>query len=367
MPEGGGREFFIQWHVTAKCDQKCSHCYMYNEEAYKKELAEELSFQDCIKILDNLHSVVGGVIKRTLQINFSGGDPLLRKDFLDLLEEARNRKIKIGILGNPHHITDELARYFYRLGLRGYQVSLDGMKEVHDKIRGKGSFDITMQGIRTLKKAGVPVQVMFTISKGNKEDLIKAANLCHNENVDTFAFDSMIPVGNADRELVLSSQELRESMFNYQQFSWKIAEKGTNTQFRFKNNLWTLLESELGLETKLVNASRKSPKICAGCTIGINALSILSNGVIYPCRRLPLPIGKFPEQKFEEVFFGKEMNNLRKEEDIEKCGDCEFFKVCRGCRALAYAVNGNYFSADPQNPFFCTIKHAGIHTPRQSI
>jgi len=347
MPEGGSKKFLVQWHVTARCDQKCKHCYVYDNDTYNKELKNELSYGDCIRILDDIHATVTKVFKRELKINFSGGDPLLRSDFIDLLAKAKSKNIQIGILGNPHHITKKVAKDLYRIGLSGYQVSIDGMEEIHDRIRGKGSFNTTIKGIRTLKETGIPVAVMFTISKINQNDFLEVVKLCHIEKVNIFAFDSVVPIGNADKNFVLTAQEMREIMFQYFQLTQDLKESGSKTSFRKKGNLWTLLEMELGLETKLVNVSRKSAKICAGCTVGINSLSILSNGDVYPCRRLPIKIGKFPEQTLKEVFLGENLNKLRQERKIEKCGSCELFNVCRGCRALAYAVNGDYFSSDP--------------------
>jgi len=349
MPESTGDYFSIQWHVTAKCDQRCKHCYVYDKKSYQKELSNELSFNDCINILNDIHNTVINDFDKKLKINFSGGDPLLRLDFLDILSEAKNKGIAVGILGNPYHITKKVAKKLFKIGLNGYQVSIDGLEKTHNEIRGVNSFEKTLRGIKILKDEGIKVAVMFTISKINKHNLLDVVKLCDNKNVDTFAFDSIIPVGNAEsiKNLLLSKYELRDIMLKYMHYTDKLIEAGSKTSFRKKGNLWTLLESEMGLETKLVNASRTNNKICAGCIIGISSLSILSDGTVYPCRRLPMKIGKFPEQTIKEVFFGDVLNGLRQEHKLENCGSCKFITVCRGCRALAYTVANDYFAKDP--------------------
>lgn len=349
MPESTGDYFLVQWHVTNKCDQKCRHCYVYENNTDVEKEQGDLLYDDCVKILNDIYNTVTDSFKRKLHINFSGGDPLLRSDFFQLLTETRNKGIKVGILGNPHHVTRDVAKKLYQLGVSFYQVSLDGLEDTHDMLRMRGSFNKTLNGIRTLQEAGVRAVVMFTLSRTNMHDLLNVATLCHELGVDSFAFDSIVPIGNA-REMdscLLSQDELKRIMLEYMQHTNEFIVGGSKTAFRRKSNLWTLLESEVGLETKLVQLSRKNSKIIAGCTIGISSISVLSDGTVYPCRRLPRKVGKFPEQSLEEVFFGKAMNVLRQEHKIAECNVCEFFTVCRGCRALAYAVNNDYFSKDP--------------------
>jgi len=349
MPEGISRQFLVQWHLTARCDQRCKHCYVYDNETYLSELSHELSYDECLRIIDDIDITIRQNFRRELRINFSGGDPLLCQHFWKILTEAEKRKIQVGILGNPHHITKQVAENLYQLGIESFQVSLDGMEQTHDMIRGRGSFAITVQGIRLLKAVGIPVTVMFTLSRLNTNDILAVVKLCSEEAVNIFAFDSLIPVGNSEhlKELVVTVREIRRIMYQYRELKRELVENGSRTLLREKGNLWTLIDSEMGLETDLLHKSKTSKKICAGCPIGISTVSILADGTVYPCRRLPIKIGKFPKQTLWEVFFGQEMQQLRQEHKIRQCGICELFNVCRGCRALAYAMNGDYFAPDP--------------------
>lgn len=349
MPEKIGRSFVVQWHVTNRCQQRCRHCYIYGN-GNENNGQGELDFEECLKILHDIHSTVTtdldkGGFGKLLRINFSGGDPLLRKDFFELMREARELSIGIGILGNPHLITDEMAEKLHAFDLEAYQVSLDGLRSTHDAIREDGSFDKTISAIQTLNRHGVPAHVMTTIGRYNAIQLLDIVILCAENNVRLFGFDFFIPNSREDFDQLLTPQEARSLMYQYREVAQRLS-RSHQTKFVEKNNLWTLLDRDLGIESELVTRSA-CRKICAGCSVGINSVSILPNGAVYPCRRLPIEIGKFPQQTLEEVFLGEAMDALRYEEKIERCGECDLLYVCRGCRAMAYAVKGSYFSPDP--------------------
>ncbi len=88
--------------------------------------------------------------------------------------------------------------------------------------------------------------------------------------------------------------------------------------------------------------------IISGCLVGWNSVAILSDGTVLPCRRLPIPVGKMPDQAFEEIFLGSELlKKFRRPQYYEKCGDCDFYQVCRGCPANVYSITGNPFAKNP--------------------
>ena len=129
------RYFTLQWHITAKCHQRCKHCYMYDEPTYRSEIQNSLSIMDCFEVVDHFLSMVnrltedcrqfGTVVKP--RILFTGGDPLLRDDFFEILEYANRKYISTGIMGNPEKVTAEVATRLKALGVNSYQISIDGM------------------------------------------------------------------------------------------------------------------------------------------------------------------------------------------------------------------------------------------------
>jgi len=346
MPEGAGSKFTVQWQTTSQCKKpRCRFCYVFygRDKTAKKR---ELDLKENFKILDDLFKTVTESFGVPLKINFSGGDPLRQKDFFELMQATKDKGIPIGILGNPCLIDNTMAKKLHEIGIKSYQLSLDGKKKTHDWFRGEGSYEKTVSAIRILTEHGIRVHVMATIGIHNTNELDGIINSCIEAGANLFAFDLMIPNNCREVSQILKPEKVRELLLHYYDVSASLSKKHSLV-FGRKNNLFTLLEEDLGIESGLICQSRNSKETYAGCSIGMNALAILPDGTVYPCRRLPLVIGKFPEQTMEEVFFGEKLKLLRQEKEIEKCGICNLRNVCRGCRAMAFAVGGSYFSQDP--------------------
>ncbi|MBI5328104.1 MAG: radical SAM protein [Deltaproteobacteria bacterium] len=130
----GKSHFTLQWHVTAKCEQDCKHCYLYESPTYKSELKNELSFEEGCKIIDDFSNTFDRWGMPTW-ISFTGGDPLTRKDIFELISYVRERGIVIGILGNPNHLDYGMAKKLKEAGVTRYQISIDGLEGTHDRLR----------------------------------------------------------------------------------------------------------------------------------------------------------------------------------------------------------------------------------------
>jgi radical SAM protein with 4Fe4S-binding SPASM domain len=115
-----------------------------------------------------------------------------------------------------------------------------------------------------------------------------------------------------------------------------------------KDPLWTLVDWEKG-KLRMLNNPKYRELIIGGCNIGAASLCILHDGSVLPCRRIPKPVGKVLEQKLGEIFIRSTvLNRMRNIYSIEKCNNCELLLYCRGCRAVAYGYEKNYFAPDPQ-------------------
>jgi len=340
--------FTLQWHVTAKCPNACAHCYLKNEsKEYKSEIRNELSFEDCIKVIDDFYSMtkswnVGA------RINFTGGDPLLKEGIFDLMKYANSKGIAIGILGNGEYLNEDTVFRLKEAGVLDYQVSLDGMEETHDKLRYRGSFKETLRGIKLLNQAGIISVVMFTLSRKNMDDLIPLINLVAEENVSIFDFSRLVPIGKGVqfKKDLINPYEYRELLVKVFEEHQRLEQYGCKTIFGRKEHLWRLLYQELGLFHPL---PQNREIIFRGCAIGIHLIVVGADGTVYPCRRLPIKIGKVPNQSLRSIFINSPtLNEMRKVEKMEKCGRCELLQYCRGCPAVAWSVNGSFFAPDPQ-------------------
>lgn len=322
---------------------------MYESPFYFNESNYELDIEECIKVIDDYANALKnwGVNGR---INFTGGDPLLKKDLFVLIKMAVKKGIEIGIMGNPdpNVVSYKVLRELKKLGVRSYQVSIDGLEKTHNGLRGKeNAFKSAVKVIRMLNRVGLRSAVMFTLSRINMNELIPVIRLVAKERASVFDFARLVPIGSGRsmRSNMLAPLEYRELLLNVLHEYWKLRDHGIKPYFGRKEHLWKPLLKELGLLTSLPDDGL----IHGGCGVGINILTILADGTVLPCRRLPVPIGKIPEENIRDIFINsKKLNELRQIEKIEGCKGCELLNFCRGCMGVSYGVYGDCFRKDPQ-------------------
>ncbi len=346
LPKPIETNFVLQWHITNKCENRCAHCYIPNSEK-EEDSPNCITFLESKRIMDNLVDL-GNKFKVLPRINFTGGNPLLRGDFPDLLKYAKNRKIVIGILGNPTPLTKRNLEILCENKVNRYQLSLDGLEQTHDLIRGKGNYSQTIEGIKKLNKHSIWVSIMSTVSKKNYLEIPSVCEVAYNSGAKHFDFARVVPVGEGKDFLKeqLNPNEFREFLFTMQNKYEELMERGARPSFiGRKDPLWYLMDKELGISKPF----DKEEGVLEGCSIGKNGLCLDTDGSIYSCRRMPLAIGKIKNTNLIDFFlYSKELNKQREFEKIDGCGECDLMNVCRGCRAIAYANTGDYFSKDPQ-------------------
>ena len=160
--------FSFQWHITDECDQRCKHCYIFSENCNKK--LDAMSWQ---QMQDTFYNCLDfcAFYDRLPYFYITGGDPILHPDFWKLLGLMKQHSVPFTILGNPFHLTDEVCRRLKEYGCEKYQLSIDGLCETHDWFRKPGSFDITLEKIGCINRAGIRSVVMTTVSGTNIDEV----------------------------------------------------------------------------------------------------------------------------------------------------------------------------------------------------
>ena len=152
--------FYFQWHITDKCNLRCTHCY---QENYTD--ASEIPFEELRVVANKLFQTLSKWKKKG-DFSITGGEPFIRKDVFSFLEylDSSERVSNLDILSNGTIITDKTAETLKKLAkLDRVQVSLDGASaKSHDRIRGHGAFEKAINGIRILNCHEIDVNVMFT-------------------------------------------------------------------------------------------------------------------------------------------------------------------------------------------------------------
>jgi len=335
--------FSVQWHITARCDQRCQHCYLFNSPDAKTEIlgSRKMNLQVLKSIADNIQQSCERM-DAIPRIFMTGGDPILSPYFWSLLGYLDSLGIGVSIMGNPFHITDQAAKKMYLLGVIDYQMSLDGLETMHDSFRKKGSYAATFRAAEILQRNGIPVAIMSTVSKTNAEDMPELTRVIVDAGITSATFARYCPNPEEDASTMFTPTEYR----NFLKSMWAVYNElwDRGTRFSLKDHLWNLFLMEEGLfipdDTHGI--------VVAGCGMGVSHITILADGNVYACRRFKSPIGKVPMQNIDELFFSKSMDAFRDRENYKKCAQCELFAYCRGCSAVSHCVTGSWQSADPQ-------------------
>jgi len=332
--------FAFQWHITEACDQRCKHCYIYALGSHAK--FKEMKVSDMNTVVENVKSFCRRA-NRLPYLYITGGDPILHPQFWTIAERLRTENIPFAILGNPFHLSDVVCKRLHDCGCRKYQLSLDGLRETHDRIRQPGSFDETLAVIPLLRNAGIDVAVMATVSRWNHMEIPELVDVAVENSVDIFAFARYCP-SMSDRDSCCSPEEYHEMM----ELCWQKFElyKDWNTTFNLKDHLWTLFKYEKGL----FNPSDypDDEYVYDGCNCGNCHLTILSDGGVYACRRMESKVGNALTDDLYDLFISDKMDKYREYEKFEKCSKCELLRFCRGCPAVACGYHGDMYASDPQ-------------------
>lgn len=318
------KKHVLQWHILHRCNLRCSHCYQddYTSECTGGQL-ERLFFQ----YLDfcRAYNVRG-------HINFTGGEPLLSESLFRLISLCEDHGMTCGILTNGTLIDSSLAERLGRIRCLSFvQVSIDGIRETHDRIRGKGNFDKAFAGLRLLKQNGIQTMAAFTCHKGNFRELPAVIKTVRRKGIDRFWADRLIPIGSS-KEDTLSSAEYRTVV-------------QTLTKSHAHRGLFSRTEIHLNRALQFLEGG----DCYYQCSAGISLLTLLADGTLLPCRRLPVPLGKCLETDMLTLYQNSELIRTLRERHIpDACRGCAKAELCRGgAKCLTYAFTGSLNQKDP--------------------
>jgi len=257
---------------------------------------------------------------------------------------------KIGILTNGTLIDEKIVDRLKTFQKLYYiQVSLDGAsEETNDFIRGKGSYRKAVDSLRLLHKKGINTRLMFTVHKRNIQEVPLLIDLAIKVKVNTLTIERFVPEGKGTeiKNWFLSREEVQKLFQDVSQRADLEYKKGTPLKILKYRTLWANIDPQRAMTSDVP----LEIDLGAMCSIGIDSLTILPDATVLPCRRLPIPIGNLQNDSIFKIWYTSELlwkirnkNNLR-----GKCNECDLIPRCSGCRAIAYAVTGDYLAEDPQ-------------------
>lgn len=314
------KKFVLQWHLSENCNLKCLHCYQENHKPIQLEFDKLVIIYKQFKELLNKKKMKG-------HINITGGEPLCNPylfKLLDLIKEDSNL-ITFSILTNGTLINEKIAKKIKSYNPLYVQVSLEGGKKTNDYIRGKGTYKKVAEGIVNLRKENIFTSISFTATSLNYKEFPKVVRYARKYGVNNVWSDRFIPLGDSDKSLALNYEQTREYL--------EIMNKERNKLKKVKKSN-TTISMYRALQFQMTN------DFAYGCTAGDTLLTVMENGDLVPCRRMPITIGNLFDRNMYDLYIKSDvLKDLREKKIPDECINCEHSEVCHGgLKCLTYAM-----------------------------
>ncbi|MCI5161073.1 MAG: radical SAM protein [Candidatus Electrothrix sp. AX5] len=333
----------FQWHITNRCNLRCLHCYQttYDDRS-------ELTLLQIEEVLCQLdHFSRENPEQGRLHLTITGGEPFLFRHLDVLLKKVHhNRNVKsYSLLSNGHCVNAERIQLLKKYPPSYVQISLDGMRRTHEAIRGPGSFDKAVQGIKQLVAAKIRTTVSFTATKKNYKDFLRLSFFCNRLNIHHLWTDRVIPSPGDKEGLSLDPDEVRKYLRMLRlAVVINILDPFTQNQISFSRGL------------QFLTFPFQKPYRCSA---GRGLLAIMPDGAVYPCRRMESPVGNLFKSSLSAIYKTNDfLVRLRDDASVIRgCELCKYERTCRGgLKCLALAKNGSPFTKDPG----CYLQSGGV-------
>ncbi len=291
--------------LTHRCNLTCYYCY---QASYKHQ--KELSLHQWRGVLKQLAEM------GTLYVTFSGGEPFLREDFLEILANARKHNFAVSIISNGLLLTKEWAAGLADLGIMDVGISLHAANALlHDKLSGAmGSFNDALQAIRLLVTREVKVLIKHSVSNANFGEYTQVEKIADAEGCGFECDTGILP-----------------------------AEYETVSPFALSQKQQRTFLADMGVKP-ITTCDTSRDESTLHCDAGRSLCGITPGGDVYPCIILPIDLGNFVDTPFKEIWHGKKADQFRNDEKTlsQECLSCKISHHCSRCHGFAFVEEGKW-------------------------
>ncbi|MGV8175716.1 MAG: radical SAM protein [Methanothrix sp.] len=336
----------VMWNLTKACNLSCQHCYMdASEKAH-----EEMTLDESVSLVDELADLQIPILI------FTGGEPLLSRNFYALAFHAREVGLRTVISTNGTLITPVVARLLAEAKIQYVGVSLDSVDpKKHDIFRGvAGAHARALEGLKNARDAGLKTGLRITLTRDNWQDVPALLNLALQENIPRFCLYHLVPTGRgagiADRDV---TPEQRRSVIRLlAQAAEELKDENIEILTTDSPMDGAFLMEILKDDPRRENV-RKLLTNAGGCSTGVKVANINHRGDVHPCHFMPqVVVGNVRERSFRDIWIDNPSQELLALRDAKShlkgaCGKCDYLELCGGCRQKAYYYNGDLLAEDP--------------------
>jgi radical SAM protein with 4Fe4S-binding SPASM domain len=369
------RPYVVSWNLTYRCNLACEHCYLDaggSPQVGTDNFSDrsELGTEDCYRVIDE----IAAFAPECLTI-LTGGEPLLRRDILDIVRRAAERGLWVVVGTNGVRVSENVAQRLAEAGARGLSLSLDALDpDRHDRFRRvRGAWQNTVEGAEILNRTGLPFIVQTTAGSHNAGELEAIADFaCKRLAAKVWNLYFLVPTGRgqfvsdmtpAQYDDVLSALYVIQQKFkgrmlvnakcapHYIKTVLERTDQGStpNSQNPTPNSQGPTVNFQAPAAIRVYSGG------AGGCPAGTHYMGIRPNGDVTPCPYLPVFAGSLRSASLRDLWASSELfTSIRRRNELGgRCGACELNSQCGGCRARAYGATGDLMAEDP----LCT------HTP----
>ena len=353
----------VVWNSTRTCNLKCRHCYMSSDA---KKYQNELTTAEAKQFIDDFADFNVPVLL------FSGGEPLIRPDFFELADYAAKKGVRPTLSTNGTLITPEVARKIKDIGVGYVGISLDGLREVNDKFRGKaGAFEAAMNGIKNCVAVDQRVGLRFTINHHNIQELENIFDFIEEENINRVCFYHLVYSGRGNQMMDedVTAEESRRAMDIIIRRTRDFEERGLKKEILTVDNhcdgVYMYLKALQEGKDELAQQIKKYIAMNGGNRSGMAFAEVDPLGYVHPDQFTQHhTFGNVRERKFGDIWQDTTnpiMAGLKDRKPLLKgrCSKCKFLDNCNGnFRTRAEARTGDFWESDPS--CYLTDEEIGI-------
>ena len=317
------------WEITLACCFRCAYCGSRGGKARENELTTA----ECLDVARQLAEM------GCLRASVSGGEVFMRPDWAEIVGALTSRGVKVCIITNGFRMTPSIISELKRLNVESVAVSVDGVREIHDAFRQKGSYDRAIETLRVLAAARLPVSVITSLRADNAPLLPSLYQELRTLPLFAWQIQACSPMGSAGRNTV----DVDFDAGSVLRFVQKTAQTAP---------FLVGVADNIGYFTPEEGTVRGRPgAVFRGCSAGLETLGIDSVGNVRGCESMYDPRfneGNLRTQSLREIWENPDGFAYNRKFDTSmltgKCAGCTHADVCAGgCRSYNWFRGGHLY------------------------